>query len=152
MVFGYAPGRNSRSATIVLRVISVDQVWFFEITLKTKNMQLFHGSPYRVTALKSPMQTGKIRPCEKNRKELLDVVFMTTNQEEARHYAGDGGYIYIVEAENPQQLCTMPVQRESRRKSVTIWVARPEKIIIHSVICPGGKMTKPFRERTLLCG
>ena len=107
---------------------------------------LFHGSPYRVDGLKSSLQTGNIRKGEKSRKELKDVVFLTTSQNEARNnYAGVRGYVYVVLVSLARQLSTI-----YGGKSASIWVAYPKDITIIMVICPDGRIKKPFKKRILL--
>ena len=114
----------------------------------SKNMEtttFFHGSSYHVNGLKSSLQTGNIRKGEESRKELRDVIFLTTSQNEARNYAGEKGYVYVVEARCARKLCAL-----FGDKSVTIWVAYPQNITIIRVICPDGRIRKPFKERILL--
>jgi hypothetical protein len=59
---------------------------------------LYHGSPYCFDELLSPRETGILRPGEERRSHHTDVVFLTSDKNEALRYAGPQGYLYIVDA------------------------------------------------------
>ncbi len=114
-------------------------------------MKFFHGSQLQLATLKTSNQTGNIRKGEEDRKDLRDVIFMTTSQHEARNYAGNQGYVYVLDAKNSIQLSSIPAQgKEGKKRSVSIWIAHPEDIKIIMVICHDGKIKKPFKDRILI--
>jgi hypothetical protein len=62
----------------------------------------YHGSPRRFEELRAPRETGALRPGEENRRHHTDVVFLTSDRDEALRYAGSQGFLYLVEAPNAQ--------------------------------------------------
>lgn len=58
----------------------------------------YHGSPHKFEDFAPPEATGNYRPGEEGRGHHSDVIFLTSNKEEALRYAGPQGYLYLVEA------------------------------------------------------
>lgn len=61
-------------------------------------MKLYHGSPHKFSRFLSPEESGNFRPSEENRGHHRDVIFLTSDKEEALRYAGAEGFLYIVNA------------------------------------------------------
>ena len=76
----------------------------------------YHGSPYKLSDLKSPNETGIIRKSEELRGHHKDVVFMTTSIERALTYAGSEGYLYQVTADARQYNKYENSRRDKKRR------------------------------------
>ena len=101
---------------------------------------LWHGSRFEFAELKSPLQSGNIRPSEENRRCHRDKVFLSADVslaiQYAREHAGDGGYLYEVAVTDSECLLDSRL-KNGRRKTVksnpAIRVASPENCRIVAV-------------------
>ena len=97
----------------------------------------FHGSKYRFDQFRAPIDSGIIRPSEEKRRVNLDVVFLSTNPELAMQYAGNGGYVYEVEANTVKSLRATredsALCRNPKTVDPSIYVAAPLDVEIIAV-------------------
>jgi len=97
--------------------------------------RFYHGSPLNVEKLLPSSHTDNIRPGEEGRRGFKDVIFFSTNIDEAIRYAGEGGTVFCVDATAIQyKPVAVDILDEKKVKSVgeDIFVAFPEDIKIVS--------------------
>ena len=96
----------------------------------------FHGSPVRgLREILPASETGNIRPGEEERRGFQDVVFLTTDWDEALRYAR-GGSIYVVRAE-AEPYAPLATQKNAKKAvNSTIHIASVVEIVSEYILEP----------------